>query len=189
MISTMANVSYTEPSQIRVGDTLSWRKSIAGYPASDWTLTYTLINSTGKITITGTADGVEHVISVASTVTDEYVAGWYDYTAHVSDGADRISIGYGRIQVLPNLAAATTYDNRSHARKMLDAIESALESSATKSQLDLLTSEFQDRKISRDKEKLLVLRDRYKAEVSAEDRAESVRRGLGTNRRIQTRLA
>ena len=39
------------------------------------------------------------------------------------------------------------------------------------------------------KEKLLVLRDRYKAEVSAEDRAESVRRGLGTNRRIQTRLA
>lgn len=182
-------ISYTEPQQIRAGDTLSWRRVLPDYPAGTWTLVYVLINGSAKITITGTASDTEHVISVAKTVSDDYLPGWYDWASYVTNGTQRITIDAGRMQVLPDIAAATTYDLRSHAKKMLEAIESALEGKATKSQLDLLSAETGDRKMARDTEKLLVMRDRYRAEVAAEARAESVRRGFNTGRRIMTRLA
>jgi len=185
----MASTSYIEPSSIRAGDTLAWRKVLFGYPAGTWTLVYTLINAAAKITITGGADGSEHVIGVAAATSGAYAAGKYDYVAHVTSGTERISVGSGRIEVLPNLAAATTYDNRSHARKMLEAIEALLSSKATADQLDLIETQFDTRVMKRDPGKLLALRDRYRAEVASEDRAERLRQGLDTGRRIQTRLA
>ena len=185
----MTTTSYIEPSSLRAGDTLAWRKVLPDYPATEWTLGYTLINSSAKITITGSADGVEHVINVAAATSGAYTAGKYDYVAHVTKGAERVTVGSGRIEVLPNLAAATTYDNRSHARKMLDAIESLLQNKATADQLDLLETQFDTRVMKRDPGKLFALRDRYRAEVANEDRAERLRQGLDTGRRIQTRLA
>lgn len=185
----MTESSTIEPSSIRAGDTITWRKNLADYPASAWTLVYTLINSIAKITITGSSDGVEHVINVPATTSDDYTAGKYDYVAHVTDGTDRITVASGRMDVLPNLAAATTYDNRSHARKMLDAIEALLLNNATVGQIDWLEIQLNNRRIQKEPDKLLVLRDRYRAEVANEERAERLRQGLDTGRRIQTRLA
>lgn len=186
----MANVPYTEPSSIRAGDTLSWRRSLADYPAGDgWVLSYTLINTLAKITITSTADGNDHVVNVPATISDDYPASWYDYFAHVAKGTERYSIGSGRMQVLPNLATATTYDVRSHARKMLDAVEALLEKRATAEQIGVLKAAYADRSTEFEHAELLKMRDRYRADVAAEDNAERIRNGLQTSRRIQTRLA
>lgn len=186
----MANVPYTEPASIRAGDTLSWRRSLADYPAGDgWVLSYTLINATHKITITGTAEGNDHVITVAAATSSGYTAGYYDYFAHVAKGTERYSVGSGRMQVLPNLATATTYDVRSHARKMLDAVEALLEKRATAEQIGVLKAAYADRSTEFEHAELLKIRDRYRAEVAAEANAERLRNGLQTSRRIQTRLA
>lgn len=179
---------YIEPAEIRAGDSVEWYKSLSDYPASSWTLTYTLINSTSKITITGTAYGDIHAISVPTTATDDYAAGWYDWVAHVSAGASRFSVASGRMQVLPNLAAATTYDARTHARKMLDAIESLLEGRATGDEIDLLEASYDIRTIKRDPAKMMQIRDKYKAEVSAEAAAIAIKNGTSTGRTIRTRL-
>jgi hypothetical protein len=186
----MANVSYIEPQQIRVGDTLTWRRSLADYPAGEgWVLSYTLINATHKITITTTADGNDHVVNVPATTSDDYVAGWYDYFSHVAKGVERYSVGSGRMQVLPNLVAATTLDTRSHARKMLDAIEALLEKRATTEQLGIMRAAFGDRSTDFTHGELLKMRDRYRAEVVSEAQAERLRNGLQAARRVRTRLA
>lgn len=185
----MSTLSVLPPQTLRAGDSWSWSRSLPDYPATDWTLTYTLINSSAKITITGSADESNHSVSVSAATTAAYSSGRYDWTASVSDGTDVITVGYGRAQILPNLAAASTLDNRSHAQKMLDAIEAALEGRATAGDIDILSGALGSRSYTRDPEKLLVLRDRYKAEVSAEKRSESIRNGLQSGRRIQTRLA
>jgi len=185
----MATVSYSEPIAIRAGDSLAWRRVLADYPADVWTLSYTLINSSAKITITASASGQDHVIDVPAATSAAYAAGWYDYTAQVADGTDRVTIKTGRIEVLPDLSAETTYDNRSHARKMLEAIEAILEGKATAGQINIIQTDFRERSTRYDTAGLQVMRDRYRADVAAEDNAERIRNGLGSNRRIQTRLA
>lgn len=181
-------VPNIEPFSIRAGDTLTWSRSLADYPASGWTLSYVLINSSAKISITAGSDGNNHLVSVAPATSANYSAGWYDWTAQVTDGTDVYTVDYGRMEVLPQFSAASTLDNRTHARKMLEAIEAALEGKATNDQLDLLETSLATRGIKRDPEKLLIIRDRYRSEVANEVRADAIRKGLGNGRRIQTRL-
>ena len=118
----------TEPSRIRAGDTVTWRKTLDGYPASaGWALHYRLINAAGKFDITTTADGAAHLVSVPPGTSDDYTAGTYTLLSWVTDGADRVSLPTRQIVVLPNLAVEVAgYDTRSQAKKMLDAIDAAL---------------------------------------------------------------
>ena len=75
---------------------------------------------------------------------------------------------------------------------MLDAIEALLENRATSSQIDIVKaqhgSQNGDRAIERDTEQLLVLRDRYKAEVDSEERAASLARGERVPSSIKVRF-
>ena len=51
----MATTPTTEPASITAGDTLTWQKTLADYPATVWTLKYRFINATAKVDITATA--------------------------------------------------------------------------------------------------------------------------------------
>jgi len=185
----MLEIPYGEPDSIRAGDTLQWKRVLSDYPADVWTLTYSLLSSSGKIIITGSASGTDHLIDEDATTTADYTAGAYDWVAHVSDATDRFTLEYGTIEVLPDLSAASTYDNRTHAKTMLDAIEAALEGQATNSQLDQISFTHGPRALSSDKSILIQLRSRYKSEVESEEQAENIRKGLGTGRTVHTRFA
>ena len=160
---------------------------LSDYKASaGWVLTYALINSTSKITITGTASVDDHLISVAAATTAGYTAGTYSWQAYVTKGAERHMVGSGNIKVLPNLAAASTLDNRTDSKKILDAITAVILNRASLDQQEYM---IQGRKLVRTPMvDLIKLRDKYAAIVKSEDNAQKIAQGLPTGNRIYVRF-
>lgn len=183
-------IPTTEPVRVRAGDTVTWRKSLGEYPATaGWTLYYRLINSAGKFDITSTADGADHLVSVSKTTSATYTAGDYSLIAWVADGTDRVTLDPMRITVLPNLAAeAAGYDNRSQAKKMLDAIDAALLSLSSGERLAIVEAEVAGRRLKYNFDGLMKLRNLYAAQVQAEINAERASLGLGGRNKLNVRI-
>lgn len=162
------------PTSLRAGDSVSWLLDFADYPASDgWVLSYVLLSDQGRYDFTAVASGASHLIELASGDTAGWVAGQYTLTGYLKKGSDRVTVGTSPIEILPDLPATstTTYDGRSHARRMLEAIEATLESRATKAQLDLVELQIYQRTQRRDVGVLLEARARYLVEVRREEAA------------------
>ncbi|MDJ0685391.1 MAG: hypothetical protein QNJ84_11870 [Alphaproteobacteria bacterium] len=185
----MADVSKHEPDRVVAGDTWRWRRDdlAAEYPATDgWALTYILLNETGKITFTASADGDGFLVDEAAADTVERLAGTYRWEAAVSRDGDRFRVGTGTIEVQPNFSAAETLDTRSHARKVLAAIEAVIERRATKDQEEYT---IEGRSLKRTPiAELIALRDRYRREVISEKQNERTARGLGSGRLVKVRF-
>jgi hypothetical protein len=167
------------PAEITAGDTVSWQQAGGDYPASaGWALAYTLVSSTKVLQVSATADGDDYAVTVDAATTAAWDAGSYRVQAYVTKGTDRHTIGTGLVRVLPNLAAATGgLDTRTHAQKVLDAINGWLESQAPV----YGAMEINGRKISYyPLADLLKLRDRYQLAVNTEQRLAGG--GLGGNR-------
>lgn len=192
MLPAMAiDIPDTEPAKIRAGDTITWRRMLAGYPASQgWTLYYRGINSAAKFDITAAADGDSHLVSVAKTVSDDYVAGDYILLSWVASATERVTLPQGRITVLPDLAAvsAAGYDARSHAKKMLDAIDAALLGLSSGERLAVVEADAASHRIKYDFTGLMKLRNLYAAAVRAEENAERASIGLGSRNKLNVRL-
>jgi len=171
--------TFQIPGRIVAGDTLRWTDQVPDYPASDgWTLHYAIFSDQGIYHVDATASGTDHAFDVPASQTAKWQPGRYEWTAYVDNAAgERHTLGAGFLQVLPDPAATTPQDRRSHARRMLDAIEAALEQRATEQDLDLLRAQFGDQRVDRDPAQLIALRDRYRAEVQAEERAAALARG------------
>lgn len=187
--SMSTSIPTTEPTAARAGDTWRWSRSLSDYPADIWTLTYTLFNAASKISITASADGADHLVDVAPATTADYPAGAYDWVSHVSDGTDRFQVGAGSMSVLPDLSAVSSYDGRSHARKMLDAIDALLEGRATSGQIDLVTASSEHESITKRPDLLLKMRQHYAAAVANEEQAAAIARGDNLGRIVQVRFA
>jgi len=170
-------IATIEPKSARSGDTWQWSRSFADYPAPTWVLTYTLFNAATKVSIVAAADGTEHAVTVSAATTANYTAGRYEWIASVASGSERYQIDAGVIDILPNVAALSKYDGRSHARIMLDAIEALLESRASSGDLDLVMGAFSDRRLQYDMAGLRKLRQEYAAIVASEDMAAARARG------------
>ena len=183
------DIATVEPTSVTAGDTLRWLKELSDYPPSDgWVLTYALVIDGVKTAITASdyGDG-RHYVNVAAATTATWTADDYDWQSYVTRAAtaERYTVGSGRLTVLSNFATATAgYDARTHARKMLDAIESVLEGRATATDIDLVTAVVGDKSMTKKPELLMAWRDRYRAEVAAETLAA----GLGSGGRIFVRL-
>ena len=166
---------------MRAGDSATWRISLCDYPAgAGWVLSYALLSASApKITFAAAADGDDHLVTLTSATTATWAAARYSMMATVSDGTDRATVRAADIVVLPDLTVAPNYDGRSHARKMLEAIEAALESRATAEQLDLIELSIYNRTSKRGQGVLLEYRSKYRAEVAREDAASGNRPGRG----------
>lgn len=189
----MTTIPTTAPSEIRAGDTITWRISLPDYRASaGWTLKYRLISSAGKFDITSAASGDDHLVTIAAAVSATYAAGTYQLIAYVEGGtSERYTLSTTTITVLPDLAAATVAtDTRSHARKALDAIEAVLEGRAARSDEEYTIDVGGSRRSvkSLPVADLLRLRSYYKNEVRSEEEAEALAQGLGTGRKVWVRF-
>lgn len=173
-----AEVPTIEPESFIAGDTWQWTRSLADYPASTWTLTYRARSREGEFSITASASGSDHSITVAKATTAAYKAGLYAWIAQVTDGTTRTTVASGLWTVAPDPASTGAgFDPRSHARKVLEAIEAIIEGRATKSQLEYSIGGRSVKHMTH--ADLLVARSRYASEVAAEDRAAAIARGLG----------
>lgn len=182
----MATVPSTEPSSIRAGDLLTWKKALSDYPAdAGWSLSYTLINATTKITINAGASGADHLVSVSAATTAAYAAGSYTWMARVTKGSEVYTVDQGSLTILPNLAALSTFDGRSHAKTMVEAIEAAIEGRASALQLRMTIN---NRSIEyMGAADLIKWLSFYRAEVAKEGQAETIRRTGKNPRNIGVR--
>lgn len=192
-----------EPTEFRAGDTVSWKKTASEVPyldadgtkiypkASDgWTLTYYAKNSSGSITIAASADGDDFLVTITAAASAAYTPGVYAWAAFVSrtvnEVAERHQVGSGTFEVLADLAAAGASDTRSHARKVLAALEATIEGRAD---ADVNDYTMNGKSISKMRpEELLTWRDYYRTEVVMEERRERIKKGLGHHGRILMRF-
>lgn len=181
MGNPLTDIAEGEPARVVAGDTWMWQRSdlAADYPPAEWTLTYALLregDATTTKTITASESGDTYGITVAHGTTAAYAAGtwhWQAYMTRTSDSA-RVTLDKGLLIVEAN--AATAADPRSHARRMLDAIEALLENRATK---DVNSYSIAGRSLTKmSPQELMQWRDTYRREVNSEIASERARKGL-----------
>ena len=173
--------------KLRAGDSLSWEESHSNYPANDsWVITYKLIGANGVESITSTSSGATHVLTASSSTTAAWTAGFYEWSAYVEKGTERITLQTGTLTILADPSSASATDSRSHARKVLEAIQAVLEGRASKDQESYTIN---GRSLSRTPIADLMKMERtYAARVAQEDRAEKAQQGLGTSSKIKVRF-
>ncbi len=184
----------TEPTKLIIGDRWMWKRDdlYGDYPPASFSLKYALrLESTGtEIEITATESGNDYLIEIASATTATYAAGTYSWQAYITRTVDseRHTLASGTVEVIANRDAATT-DPRTHAKKVLDAVEAAIEALSLGVKSYSISAGTVARSVTkRDIPELLEMRDKYKVEVQREIAAEQVARGLGNPRRIGVRF-
>jgi hypothetical protein len=176
---------------ITAGDTLDFTTSVPDYPASaGWTLKYRLVPRTSTnsvISLTAAASGDDYNVTASAAASAAWAVDYYTWSAYVELGALRYTVDRGQLQIRASsttLAAGT--DTRTHARKVLDAIEALIES---KGAADVMEYTIGNRSIKKmGMADLLVWHSRYSAMVQNEDRAERVANGLSAGGKIQVRF-
>lgn len=179
-----------EPTSFTAGDTLAWTRSLADYPASaGWVLAYRFINATAKFDITSSASGNDHAISVLATTSAGYAAGTYSWQAFVTKAAERFTVGTGVCVVEPNLAAVTAagYDNRTPARKALDALNAGFQQFGTNAHVQGYTIEGREMRYKTFAD-FMAARDRLVQEVAREEAAQRVSSGVASKNRLRVQF-
>lgn len=174
----------TEPGTINPGDTVKWTRSLPDYPANDgWVLSYELVNATARYSFSAGTSGADHTVTIAANVSAGYLPGAYDWRARVAKASEIFTVGSGRLNVNASFASAT--DVRSHARKVLGAIDAYFENSQnlTAARYMIAGRELWRIPIT----ELLKLRDRYRQDIAREDAAQRAGAGLPNPGRIFVR--
>lgn len=126
------------PAQIIAGDSLRLVIAVGDYPASaGWAVALVLQALAGAAPMTVNAsDGTaEWVIALSSAASADLTPGAYRYLIAATKDGNRSTIETGQVEVLPDPAAAAT-DQRSAARRALDAIDAVLESRASSEDME-----------------------------------------------------
>lgn len=198
-----------EPLEIIIGDTITWiRRSVqaayendagtveyADIKASEgWVLKFTAVGRLGIFSITASADtdnADDFKFTASAATTAAYVAGDYQWqlaaTKTVGLSTTRYTIAEGWVTLLDNIAGRSAlYDNRSHAKKVLDAIEAVIEGRAS---LDQMSYQIAGRSLSKTPlSDLIKLRSVYKDEYDGEVATARIQAGLASKRKILTRF-
>ncbi len=188
------NYPQKEPSTLVLGDYWAWKRDDLAdtYPIGSYALTYEFHEDSGgggihKFTLTATEANDTYYIEAASSSTTGYAIGDYIWEAYITKASDsnRVMVDSGRTTITQNLAN-TNADLRSHAKKVLDAIEAVIENRAS---MDQSSMSIAGRSLSRmSVDELLTFRDRYKAEYLKEIKLARIRNGQGTGNTPKVRF-
>ena len=198
-------MAHPEPLEIIAGDTLTWiRRDVEAAYENDageiqyedikasegWTLKYVAVGQLGAITITASADtedADDFCFTATAATTAAYVVGDYKWQIVATKTTTRYTIDSGVVSVTDNIAGRSAlYDNRSHAKKVLDAIEAVIEGRASQDQMGYTIA---GRSLSRTPlQDLMRLRAMYKAEYDSEVATANIAAGLSGKNKIYTRF-
>jgi hypothetical protein len=193
-----AEIPDNEPTSFIAGDTVKWNKSYdfdekGTFPASTWTLTYYFRGKDAdKKTVVCTADGDDFLATISAATSATFQPGEYYAFAEAVSGTDKHIVWDGRIEVKENPRTGTApQDRRSHARKMLDAIEDMLEGVASRFEqsytIDIPGGG--SRMLSTcSRTELIQFRAFYQREVAMEEQAERIAQGLAPRNKVHVRF-
>ena len=189
-----ANYPTQEPDTLVVGDRWMWRRpDLASiYDPSAYALTYEYHRDSGgggshKFAITATETTDDYIIEIASATTAAYATGdfhWYAFITRTSD-SERIAVDDGYAKIELNFAD-TNADHRSHAKKVLDAIEAVLENRASQDQMSYSIAGRSLARMSIDD--LMTFRNRYRAEYNEELKRWRIKNKQDTGNTIKVRF-
>lgn len=184
------NIPDYEPTEITIGETLEWTKSLADFPASDgWALNYYYRGAGTGFDATASADGDDYSISVPAATTAAMTAGRYYWHAEVSLSGEKHIVDSGQVTVKAALAGTnveTTFDGRTQAKKILDAIDAMIEGKASLDQQEYMIGNRSLKRIPIPD--LIALRTRYAQIYAREQRAARLSQGAPFFKNILTRF-
>lgn len=187
-----ANAPEGEPTIVTVGDFIQWKRSdlVSDYPPASYTATYVARITGGganEIQLTGTDQTTHYLFSVSSTVSAEFVPGYYHWQLEIVRNSDseRIVVDTGTFTANVDLDVNQS-DPRTHAEIMVDKIESILQGRADS---DVANYSIKDRSLTKlSISELLQWRDYYKLELRKEKNAQLIAKGESTGATVKVRF-
>ena len=171
MANLFTSIPEKEPVTFYKGETVVWnRKDLTDYPVGSYAMSWTArLESNGGTSFSATVTEVDdyYKFTLDNSATGGYTTGDYFWVLKVTQSSDseELIIDSGKITVKDNYFGSTG-DTRSHAKIMLDKIESILEGRAD---ADVSSYSIQGRSLSKiGIAELLQWRDYYKAEYQKE---------------------
>lgn len=184
-VPVLPDLKSVTPAFIVQGDTAEWQLYLDLYQPPTWLLSYSLrggeqtqVINFGEIQ-PNVNSPTQHLIQLLPAVTIKWVPGLYKYQAYVTDSSttDRVTVGYGNIEILPDLAMADTGDPRSFNRTTRDILRAAL---AGRLPAGMEHYSIGGRAISKiPLSQLNELLREYQDYVNQEENQERIRKGLG----------
>tara|TARA_R110000803_G_scaffold141233_1_gene207699 strand:- start:2137 stop:2718 length:582 start_codon:yes stop_codon:yes gene_type:complete len=180
-----------EPNELQLGDFWAWKRTdlSVDYPTAAYSLSYefNLVDGStvSNFSITASESNNEYIVENSNTTS--YSKGEHNWIAYITRSSDsaRIKIGEGFTDIQDNYAT-TTASVRSHAKKVLDAIEAVIENRAT---MDQSSMSIAGRSLSRlTVDELMTFRDRYKAEYLKEIKKARISNGKNSGNEIKVRF-
>lgn len=177
--------------QLTAGDTLNFLTAAGDYPAtSGWSLVYKLIpRAAGPavLTITSAAEGADHRVTVANSVTANWAAGFYSWACYATKSGERQTLQTGTTQIIADPGAATTLDVRSSAAIALQAANDALSAYGAKAYLQSYEINGRSQRFH-DPGAFLAWRSKLQAEVRREENAAAIAAGRRPRNQILARF-
>lgn len=174
------------PAEIIAGDTLSFEPS-TDYDSTTDILTFVLTKEGKHIAFNASDNSGSYLVTVLPSITKDWYPGDYHYSAFVTVGTDRYTIGGGSVLLKPDLATLTAgYDGRSHVQKVVDALRSTMEKKATRDQSAMMV---EGQSISRmTPDDILMWLGKYEHKLRAEKQQEAVDNGQANGSKILVRF-
>ena len=171
MANLFTDIPEKEPVTIYKGETVVWKRTdLTDYAVGSYAMSWQArLESNGGTTFSATVTEVDdyYKFTLDNSATGGYTTGDYFWVLKVTQSSDseELIIDSGKITVKDNYFGSTG-DTRSHAKIMLDKIESILEGRAD---ADVSSYSIQGRSLSKISiNELLQWRDYYKAEYQKE---------------------
>lgn len=156
------------PGSISAGLTFKRTVNLPAYPASQGWGLHIYLRGVSAINIESTPSGTQHIFDVPASTTSAWKAGSYGYSVRAvnATSGEVYEVDGGNLNILGDIQTATDGDYRSHAQKVLDAVEAVIENRAS---LDQERYRINNRELYRTPmADLLRLRAQYRNEVRQE---------------------
>lgn len=187
------DLSTTEPTTLRAGDSIAWSRALPEYSAADgWSLKYRLLWPSGpSVDIVSTAAGAIHTVNLTPAETAVYAPGPATMVAYVertAPAAERITLQTQAVSILPDLTTGGPYDGRSQNQIALADARAALASYMKKGQMHVAEYDIAGRTMKfRDVDQITNLIQHYEREVFKENAARATLNGVSPGR-VQVRF-
>lgn len=177
------------PREIVRLSTPSWRFEDPEFsPVDGWTVEY-FFEGPSELNITAAADGAGHLVELTAlqTAIATGTYGWQAIASRATPTLERVLVGTGRTDVLLNFGVDTTAaSQKTHAARMVEAIEAQLEGRATDGQKSMSIN---GRSLDRIPVlELMELRRTYRMELRSEEAALAQGATPGKRRRVKVRF-
>ncbi len=125
-------------------------------------------------------------MTIAAATTAAYASGIYDFIGWVIKGTEKYEVFNSMIEVLPNPTNTSAYDPRSHARRVMELLEAAMEGRVPNGMESYSIGGRSINKIPLSQ--LRELWEKYKQDVVMEEQAERLVNGRRSGKNIGVRF-